>query len=494
MRNPSSSTWSEIITSGAFNFETKLIINDKEYLLTTAPKIERTMTSGYLKLGETLSSTLEVSLITTDDIPRGAELKVLGRVVNGSTSDWETFGTYYIDSRTIDYETHLISLKCYDAMQRANIMLNYSNEEALQFPKQMSEVVIDIANRMGVSIDERTTILTGSDYYIGEPVGMTMADVLGLIGFCNGGNFVITENNELRLIPILERIENPVANADAVIGSYTYGTPLTISGVKITLDSEHSIIGGTDDGSLIMYDLTNNINLLGENAPQSIAYSLAQRFAGITYYPFSSQGTVINPLVELGDIVTIGNITSRIYNASLNLSIAYRTDLKAQDSNDIESEYPYYSSIEKLNIRLKTALAEETADRLITEAELKDNVSRLLKIETDINAVSFNFNTIKNGVEGLENFQQETQSYIRFINGGIVLGKADSDIKLRIENDIQYFYTGSDEGTTRENAIAYFSDGQLVVKNVNAQNTLTLGDFYWFPEPNGSLSLIYNGE
>ncbi len=120
-------------------------------------------------------------------------------------------------------------------------------------------------------------------------------------------------------------------------------------------------------------------------------------------------------------------------------------------------------------------------------------LSQLLQIKTDIDAVSFNFNQIKSGVEGLETFQQETQSYIRFINGGIVLGRADSDIKLRIENNIQYFYTGDDYGTTKENAIAYFSDGQLVVKNVTAKNTLTLGGFYWFPDSNGSLSLIYNG-
>ena len=63
----------------------------------------------------------------------------------------------------------------------------------------------------------------------------------------------------------------------------------------------------------------------------------------------------------------------------------------------------------------------------------------------------------------------EIHSFIRLmaqtstVNGGIVIGESTSQIKLKLENDILYFFTGDEKTVSVNNAIAYFSAGKLYV-------------------------------
>ena len=72
-------------------------------------------------------------------------------------------------------------------------------------------------------------------------------------------------------------------------------------------------------------------------------------------------------------------------------------------------------------------------------------------------------------------------SFIRFLayiqgqqNEGVVIGLSSSDIKLKLEHDILYFFTGDERLVTTANAIAWFASNQLHVNNATIQN-LTLG-------------------
>ena len=56
--------------------------------------------------------------------------------------------------------------------------------------------------------------------------------------------------------------------------------------------------------------------------------------------------------------------------------------------------------------------------------------------------------------------------------GGIVIGESSSDIKLKLENDVLYFFTGDEKIVS--NPIAWFASNQLYVNNSTIQN-LTLG-------------------
>ena len=65
---------------------------------------------------------------------------------------------------------------------------------------------------------------------------------------------------------------------------------------------------------------------------------------------------------------------------------------------------------------------------------------------------------------------------------GIVIGESTSNIKLKLENDILYFFTGDEDSVSTENAIAYFSAGKLYVNTVQILTGMRIGPFAWMPE------------
>ena len=72
--------------------------------------------------------------------------------------------------------------------------------------------------------------------------------------------------------------------------------------------------------------------------------------------------------------------------------------------------------------------------------------------------------------------------FIRMIASGIVIGESSSNIKLKLENDILYFFTGDEDSVSTENAIAYFSAGKLYVNTVEILTGMRIGPFACMPE------------
>lgn len=77
---------------------------------------------------------------------------------------------------------------------------------------------------------------------------------------------------------------------------------------------------------------------------------------------------------------------------------------------------------------------------------------------------------------------ESVRSFIRLISSGIVIGKSTSAIKLKLENDVLYFFSGSEDSVTTDSAIAYFSSGKLYVNDVQVLSSLRIGSFSWVPE------------
>lgn len=82
---------------------------------------------------------------------------------------------------------------------------------------------------------------------------------------------------------------------------------------------------------------------------------------------------------------------------------------------------------------------------------------------------------------------ESVRSFIRLISSGIVIGKSTSAIKLKLENDVLYFFSGSEDSVTTDSAIAYFSSGKLYVNDVQVLSSLRIGGYAWVPE-NGNLN------
>ena len=120
-----------------------------------------------------------------------------------------------------------------------------------------------------------------------------------------------------------------------------------------------------------------------------------------------------------------------------------------------------------------------------TDGNFSEIVQQFNSIVTTVSAVSDALNAAQSQITQLSDsveigFSQTSEefmdlySFIRLIASGIVIGKSTSDIKLKLENDVLYFFTGDEENVTTSNAIAYFSTNRLYVNNSTIQN-LTLG-------------------
>ena len=165
-----SNTWISLATRGEFQMEAVAVINGTEYAGITAPVIDRSLfSSDVLSVGSCVSASVDFTVMTTDSIPKSAQVIIKGRITDGTTySEWKNFGTFWINKRTTDDD--LITLECYDAMMKANQAYVDDTDPTgrIGWPKSMQTCVSEIAQRIGVQIDSRTTIKTTAPYCPGR--------------------------------------------------------------------------------------------------------------------------------------------------------------------------------------------------------------------------------------------------------------------------------------------------------------------------------------
>lgn len=339
-----SQTWKSIVSSGNFTLETKAVIGAKEYTAISAPVIDQTLMSSPLSVGNVNSATLEVSILTEDTIPAGAEVEIQGRVKEGDqTSEWLPFGTFFINQRDTSYDG-LVTISCYDALLKASrgYITTVGDSDPDSWPRLMADVVNAIAQQIGVEVDERTVIETGEDYKVAHPGTLTMTEILGYIGACHGGNWIITPENKLRLVPLAGYSENSTVIAQAVLGQLSTGPALTVSAVQAEDGDRSSFTAGNASGATID---------LGQNpyVTQQICEDLLQKYNGLVYAPFDATKVIYDPAAELGDPIKIGSAASGvILKSRMTLDLMCSSNISAPNSEELTAEYPYLSQSKKL--------------------------------------------------------------------------------------------------------------------------------------------------
>lgn len=439
-----SNTWKELAETGNFRLESVAVIGGVQYASISSPVIERALFSGSPEIGNCVSATLQFSILTDDDIAKSAEITIRKRITDNTTfSEWLEAGTFFISKRSKDPVTGLLTLQCYDAMLKANVAYPITSESS--FPKPMTECISEIAAKIGVDIDPRTWdyVAIGPEYVVQYPLDLTMMEVLGYIGGVNGGNWVITPNNKLRLIPMLSAA-NAESNTDGsrldvrgVIGKIATGSSLTIRGIKANIDGETMMAG--DENGLVLSLGTNPY------ATQKICEALLAKLSGTIYAPFTLERAVYDPAAELGDyVVCKDDVRSVLYYEKSTLDIAFRGDISAPYSAELEDEYPYRGTsqrLEALSDGLKTNARETRAEIIKLQ-----NLIELRVTESDLE------NALANIHVGGRNLLRDTQSYRSWIcsnsffslEGGIVTlsakGQTSNTYTLRLVSVMQKLF------------------------------------------------------
>lgn len=235
----------------------------------------------------------------------------------------------------------------------------------------MSAVVADIARIIGVDVDERTSVESGSAYTIPKPDGtITMTELLSSIAAANGGNFVITETGKLRLIPIAGCSTSTVLDIKSAYKSLSrLSVQKKISRVTLNTDSGESFSAGDNTG----VEITGDCSFAAQAIADALGGSGGSMY-GVINNPYSISGAYIDPCLELGDTIHLDDDGTEydfiVAAANIRCNTSYNADLSYQIDVDDEDEYPYISSKElKINRKANTALensenAKETADEV----------------------------------------------------------------------------------------------------------------------------------
>lgn len=336
-----------------------------------------------LSIGQAASAELSLSFVPLGPVPKSAKIQLSARLTDGSVSTaWVPQGTYYIDHRDREMELNTLRVTAFDRMIFAEELYFSSGTITGTWPRSAPAVVSDICTRLGIPLDSRSQL--DSAVMVTVPVNLTMRDVLRNIAAAHGGNFIITAENRLRLLP-LEDLPDLTLLGDE-FGNYvgdefgnriliiegefadmpcedarSMGDRVEISRVVLALDDEHGYDAGAETG----YTLTAACLY----ADQAAADRALARVQGVRYDPAEVTGAVFNPLLELGDALYSGGNLFRVYRMEIDYDVLFVADLAAPIDGDVEHEIPYQTSTERL-VNWKAAQTRAYIDMGLEELEL----------------------------------------------------------------------------------------------------------------------------
>jgi hypothetical protein len=257
-------------------------------------------------------------------------------------TEWIPKGKFYIDTR--QKSDNKLILECYDkALMMERPFLQ--DEAPPDFPMLMTDALDVICTRLSLTLENPEDI--SSILNIEYPNELTMRDVAGYIASANGGNFIITDTGNLRLV---------IPENSTSIGSVSYknfdeiNDVWQISRVTMFYDDENYFTSGDDTSDEL---IINNIW-----ATQAMCDNVLSLLSGYVHNPYTCQGGYINPAAELGDAVQMGGFTGVIYTADVKYGGNITWDISSPGESVLEHEYPYEGSYSKA-IKNRVGLGHE---------------------------------------------------------------------------------------------------------------------------------------
>lgn len=176
--------------------EYKVVIDTTEYTDADikSGNIERPLFDE-LGIGNACMAMLKIVFKKKSTIPKMS--KIVPYALVGT--EWEQLGVFYLDERSVK-PTGVMTIVAYDSMLKADKV--WVPDQSLEFPMPMNSAVNAIADAIGIEVDPRTSV--SSTYTIDYPANdYTLRDVLKYIAVANGGNWIITREDKLLLVPLV---------------------------------------------------------------------------------------------------------------------------------------------------------------------------------------------------------------------------------------------------------------------------------------------------
>ena len=306
--------------------------------------------SGMPSIGGCIAKEIDLTVIGPKIvIPKAAEIRPYVRLTNGTeTSEWIPKGYFYIDTRQRDVASGQAQYHGYDAIIRMSKFLYRAlpSDYATSFSWSSTDTMDAIADWMGVEIDSRSNIVECQIYdpraETQDGYGPKMADLIktpmrtvaGWIAAASGGNWIMTDTGNLRLLPATPH------NYDTQY-VYTAASSIQIkadsfipwTGVSFTYEGKDEIFVGDETG-----------RVMEATCPFATAQMAQDILSSLTslYIPHNATGVYLDPAMELGDMIYAGRdelYPLMLSDVTTTYSKLCTSSLRADDSDEIEHEY-----------------------------------------------------------------------------------------------------------------------------------------------------------
>lgn len=188
-------------------------------------EVEHSVDTGlYEEFGIGNATTAKLTLkLYTDSVPRAATIKRYVRLKNGTqATEWLPKGVFFTNRRS--EEDGQWTVEAFDAMRKSEWI--WTPDQSLVFPMTAPDAVAEIARIMQVQIDPRTQL--NPAYTIDYPANdYTLRDELRFIAAAHAGNWIVTDEGKLLLVPLLS------APPETFYLVTEYGDPITFGGDRI---------------------------------------------------------------------------------------------------------------------------------------------------------------------------------------------------------------------------------------------------------------------
>lgn len=361
-----------ISNDGCYNW----IITNGNLSCTIENLVSGTLIDGLyqdLSIGNAVARQLNLTMwgVTLD--PASPIVLSVKKIAADGTETTVAKGTYFIDTLNKSPYSEYLDVVAFDAMLKTEVAYEKTGGWV---PKTDWVVVQEIATQIGVSIESAT-----ATYFAAHAINITDAPAVGIngvtdremlsyIGVMHGGNWIINDANKLVFVPIIPATAiTPVVVGDEV-AEFDVSPTETVKRIELRKDSEtvyRAPEGLTDDEWTALGGkcLTCVLPIM---ATQSRANGLLTTFNNLNYIPYTATEAYIDPDVALGTPLTIKDGTVILSNRTINIDLLSSSDLDAEATEQLQSNYPYVDPVERQTTYL-IGQAQDTADAAQSSAE-----------------------------------------------------------------------------------------------------------------------------
>ena len=170
-------------------------------------------------------------------------------------------------------------------------------------------------------------------------------------------------------------------------------------------------------------------------ANKAVAKNILAAIAGYAYRPYKAKDAILNPVAEVGDAVTVGNVYSVIADIETKFNPLMPADISAPNGSDIDHEYSYKSAeqraMEKL---LADSLSSLTTSFIVENGKISGRIEEVTRDVDNIDAVLNGTDKVKGLVTKVSEVTQTVEG-LNILSSETVTGMISDSLNQAIGYD-----------------------------------------------------------